>query len=154
MKAIAIDFDGVVHRYSDGWKDGSIYDVPVPGAFQNIRTLLDIGYAVFIHTTRKPKQVKRWMLEQQGYVTYIQRGGSTGHSRMLMPVQVIPKRTRFWNKAGVIGVTNRKLPAIVYVDDRAYRFEKGNPQSLVTPWYKAMVELKTILEGEENANKS
>ncbi len=36
--------------------------------------------------------------------------------------KLMDDRNLFWNKSGVIGVTNKKPPAILYVDDKAYRF--------------------------------
>ncbi len=103
MASIAVDFDGVVHRYVKGWHDGSIYDEPIEGAFESLRELMK-QYAVFILTTREAESVAAWLNE---------RGGFEVTTRA-------PKR--FWNKKGVLLVTNHKLPAIAYIDDRAVRF--------------------------------
>lgn len=49
---IAVDFDGVIHGYSEGFKDGTIYDEPVPGAADALRKLKDEGHKIYIFTTR------------------------------------------------------------------------------------------------------
>lgn len=51
-KAIAVDFDGVIHKYSKGWMDSSIYDVPVEGAKENMAELVARGYKIIIFTVR------------------------------------------------------------------------------------------------------
>jgi hypothetical protein len=66
MPTIAVDFDGVIHAYSKGWQDGTIYDPPLPGALDGLRTLMRDN-AVFIHTTRPAAQVARWIEQQTGY---------------------------------------------------------------------------------------
>lgn len=61
MKTLVIDFDGVIHEYSEGWEDGSIYDPPVEGARENLKKLAT-QYELVIHTTRENKQeIKRWL---------------------------------------------------------------------------------------------
>lgn len=109
MKTIAIDFDGVIHKYSKGWFDGSCYDEPFEGAFVTIGKLMLAGYSVFIHTTRDSDQVIKWF------------------EKWKSPFEVwkIPDHEKFWNNNTTIGVTNRKLPAIAYIDDRAIKFD-GN----------------------------
>lgn len=102
---IAIDFDGVIHAYSNGWEDGTIYDPSVPGALDSIKTFMDAGYSVFILSSREPEQIVEWM-----------------GARVEYSVEIIPDDVKFWTKQGSLGVTNRKLPAFVYIDDRAYPF--------------------------------
>lgn len=100
---LAIDFDGVIHGYSRGWHDGTIYDPPLPGALDGLRVLMERN-AVFVFTTRDVGQVAEWLINQ-GF------GCRTGYDGP------------FWNERGVLLVTNRKLAATAYLDDRAVRFE-------------------------------
>jgi hypothetical protein len=99
---LSVDFDGVIHAYSKGWHDGTIYDGPVPGSLEGLKTLMDQD-SVFILTTRDIGQVASWFLERRFSV----RVGYDGP---------------FWNERGVLLITNRKLAATAYLDDRAVRF--------------------------------
>ncbi|GAQ52093.1 hypothetical protein [Streptomyces acidiscabies] len=109
---IAVDFDGVIHAYSRGWQDGTIYDPPMPGALDGLRALMEQD-AVFIFTTRPAIDVAMW-LENHGFSTRFDFDGT------------------FWNDRGVLLVTNRKLAATAYLDDRAVRF---------TNWEQALTDL-------------
>jgi hypothetical protein len=110
VQTVAVDFDGVIHAYSKGWQDGSIYDGPVPGAFDALRELMK-RYAVFVFTTRDAASVADWISDHTGIRT----------TNMDPP--------EFWNEQGEILVTNRKYPAVAYIDDRAVRFVNW-PQTL------------------------
>jgi hypothetical protein len=105
MPTIAVDFDGVIHAYSRGWADGTIYDPPLPGALTGIRALMEHA-AVFIHTTRDPHQVVQWLQEQA-----------------IPAIADSPVTAReFWNERSQVLVSSRKYPAVAYLDDRAVRF--------------------------------
>lgn len=110
---IAIDFDGVLHSYGKGWHDGTIYGDWEPGAVEALLTLMQRD-AVFVHTARNPTQVARWIERQSGY-------GIECTTRL--PRTWYGRRRPFWNEQGVVLVTDRKLAATVYIDDRAHRFE-------------------------------
>lgn len=111
MSTIGIDFDGVIHRYSKGWQDGSIYDGPVEGAIQAVHYLM-ADHAVFVFTTRNVSQAAQW-LNEHGI-------NATASATPAGP---------FWNTRGQVLVTNRKMAAAVYIDDRAIRFTSW-PQTL------------------------
>jgi 5'(3')-deoxyribonucleotidase len=100
-KTLAIDFDGVIHKYSSGWTGVIGYDEPVEGA-KDVMKYLMRNYNVVIHTTclnpvfkndKALDQMLEW-LEKYGF------------------------------KKGIhyTDITNNKPPAIAYIDDRAIRF--------------------------------
>ncbi len=109
-KTIVLDFDGVIHAYSKGWFDGSIYDPPLPGALRGIAKLMDL-WNVCIVSTRDPQTIVTWFKNQWG------------NGEAMFAVQCIPPEERFWDKPYCLGITNRKIVADVYVDDRAYHFD-------------------------------
>ena len=104
--AVCFDFDGVIHKYSKSWQDGNIYDEANPEALDLMLFLQKIGIPVFICSTRKPEQIIDWW-NKQGF--------------WCKAVRVNDNET-FWNELNLIGVTNRKLPAQMYIDDRAYKY--------------------------------
>lgn len=127
MKTIAIDFDGVIHKYSKGWHDGTCYDKPVDGVFDAIKSLVEQGYSVFILSTRNSRQIKNWMIENTYETDYVHNGmggdpGDYRYPKFGFTIKIIPWWIKFWNKKSVVGITKKKLPAHIYIDDRAMRF--------------------------------
>jgi hypothetical protein len=107
MKTIVIDFDGVIHRYSLGWRDGTIYDAPVEGALEGLMNLIRADYAVVICSTREAPQIVSWL-------------NALGHPGLV--AREMRADQKFWDVRGVVGVTNRKVAGIAYIDDRGIRF--------------------------------
>ena len=67
-KVLALDFDGVIHKYSGGYKDGSIYDDPMEGAVEGITKLKEAGYELIIYTTRPNiEDIKKWLMKHIGF---------------------------------------------------------------------------------------
>jgi hypothetical protein len=61
MPRVMVDFDGVCHRYSKGWHDGTAYDEPMPGAELSLAELERRGYEVVIFSTRPAEQIRAWL---------------------------------------------------------------------------------------------
>lgn len=94
-QTLAIDFDGVIHKYSNGWQGGVIYDDPIEGAIESILKLME-SYEVVIFTSRDDLNAVRLWLESK--CDFESRG-------FKVPV-----------------ITNQKPIAIAYIDDRGIRF--------------------------------
>ncbi|OGC51092.1 hypothetical protein A2982_02380 [candidate division WWE3 bacterium RIFCSPLOWO2_01_FULL_39_13] len=98
-KTIAVDFDGVIHKYSEGWKDGSIYDDAVEGAFEKLDLLVKCGFHIIIHTTRMDVDaIHEWIKKKQD-----ETSTSWGYK-----------------------VAGQKPEALAYIDDRGIRFTNWN----------------------------
>jgi phosphoglycolate phosphatase-like HAD superfamily hydrolase len=96
-KTIAIDFDGVIHLYSNGFQGlDNVYDPPTPGARVALEQLKTLGYRLIIVSSRPVEPIKRWLKQH--------------------------RLEHFFDD-----VSNTKHPAKYYIDDHALRFEKKNP---------------------------
>lgn len=104
-KIICIDFDGVLHSYSSGWKGADIIpDPPIPGAIDWLRAMIETGEDIRIFSARC----------------------NTAYGILAMK--------RWFREWGVPGWSIRQLtfepgkpPAHVIIDDRAMQFTGGWP---------------------------
>lgn len=101
-KRVMIDFDGTIHKYSEGWKDGTVYDEPIPGAKQFIDQLKNNDFEVVVFTSR---------------LSVSSLGQDVANEQKEMIEDWLDEYDIV-----VDGVTAEKLPAVAYVDDRAVEF--------------------------------
>ena len=98
-KTIAVDFDGVIHKYSKGFQGlHNAYDPPMPGVFDGLEELKKMGYRLIIVSSRPVEPIKEW-LEKYNMSHYFD------------------------------DISNTKHPARYYIDDHAVRFEKNDSNS-------------------------
>jgi phosphoheptose isomerase len=110
---IGIDFDGVIHRCSKGYYDGTIYDLPIDGSREALQKLSE-KYTIIIHTCKaKP---------DRGLVN-----GKTG-TELVWDWLEKHGMAKFVSK-----VTSEKPRAVAYIDDKGFRF---------SGWDECIKELK------------
>ena len=100
---IGIDFDGVIHKCSKGYHDGTIYDDPVEGSYEALEAISK-KYTIILYTCKAKAD--------RGLVN-----GKTG-------VELIWKWLDDHNMSQFISkVTSEKPRAVAYIDDKAVRFD-------------------------------
>jgi len=109
---IAIDFDGVIHKNSKGYHDGTIYDSPLDGTYEALE-LLSKKYTLVIYTCK--------VNPERPLVN-----GKTGTELIW---DWLDKHDL---KQYISDVTYKKPRAAVYIDDKSIRFES---------WVKTLVDV-------------
>jgi hypothetical protein len=110
---LAIDFDGVIHKNSKGFHDGTVYDEPVEGSFEALQTLSK-NYKLIIFSAKA--RTDRPLINNK-----------TG-------VELIWEWLEKYNlKQFISDVVSEKPRALYYIDDKAIHF---------TNWEKIINKLK------------
>lgn len=100
-ETIAVDFDGVLHAHTSAWTDvHEIHDGPVDGAIEFLRATIDAGIRVVIFTARAKTAT------------------SVPHIYAWLRVHGLEEKYT-WQ----IEITCLKPAALVYLDDRGWRFD-------------------------------
>jgi len=103
---IGIDFDGVIHKCSKGYYDGTIYDEPVSGAKEALEALAE-KYNIIMHTCKAKSD--------RGLVN-----GKTG-------IELVWEWLRKYDMDKYVAkVTAEKPRAVAYIDDKGFRFTSWN----------------------------
>jgi len=103
-----IDLDNTIHKYSQGYKDGTIYDEPYIGARDVIDFLRKNGYEIVIFTTRASEENAKEL------------GGD--HIDQVNQVKDwLDKNDIYYDR-----VTAEKLAADFYIDDKAIHIPNGD----------------------------
>lgn len=108
---IAVGFDGVIHSYDSPWINArTIPDQPVDGAIEWLHRAIQ-SFEVVVFSTRAKtwrgrRAMRRWLMDHAG---------------------------NLWNESiGARGIEDvtfsyKKSAALIYIDDRAWRFEGSFP---------------------------
>lgn len=117
---VAVDFDGVLHSYTSPWVNAeTIPDPPVPGALEWLAEISkDFNVVIFTTRGKTPegqRAVRHWLHENG------------------------------WDAGMNATVTADKPPALVYLDDRAWRFigyfPTANEIHEARPWNKTKADI-------------
>ena len=103
---LGLDFDGVIHKNSKGFHDGTIYDEPLDGALEAVKYLNTVlGYELVIYTCKATP-------------TRPLVNGKTG---IELVWEWLEKHDI---KKYIKDVTYIKPNAVAYIDDKGIRFNK------------------------------
>ena len=135
---LCLDFDGVIHSYSSGWKGANVIpDPPVDGAIDALMGYLD-HFVVCIHTSRFNAEN-----EGKGLSPSPMTAVAEWLERCGVPPALIVRNADsepFGLTLGCVNLCRTKPPALVTIDDRAVTFDGTFPSAdeirAFRPWNK------------------
>jgi histidinol phosphatase-like enzyme len=104
QKTIAIDFDGVIHNHFLGYHDGTIYGEAISDSIESIKTLYGMGYEIVIYSCKCHPE-RPLVKEKSG-------------KQLIWEWLKENKIDKFIKE-----VSWGKPHALIYIDDKGYRFE-------------------------------
>ena len=125
---ICVDFDGVIHSYTSGWKGVSIIpDDPVPGAIEWLREHLPCPDAL------------GWGVEHKGPIVqiYSSRSKSWFGRRAMKKWLIKHGLEREYISDGILKFPVKKSAAFLTIDDRAICFTGEFPSTETMMSFKA-----------------
>ena len=60
-KILALDFDGVIHSYKNGWTGFAAEDPPNPGTEKALQQLKDEGFVLKIYSARPTRNIRKYL---------------------------------------------------------------------------------------------
>jgi hypothetical protein len=128
---VIVDFDGVVHSYTSGWKGVDVIpDLPVPGAIDWIRAHLPVPDALGMSEPYRGPIVQ----------IYSSRSGSFRGRRAMRAWFIKHGLERQYIDDNILKFPSKKPPALITIDDRAICFTGVFPTTeemlAFKPWYQ------------------
>jgi hypothetical protein len=123
-KVICVDFDGVIHKYSKRHAWSDFYDGPTEGCKEALETWEDYGYTIVIFTARE--KCRHGEIKD-----WLKKYGFKEYE-----------------------ITNHKITALLYLDDRAEKYEGPHTWTVLTnrlcgPWPVEQSKQALIMDIEE-----
>ena len=109
-KTIVFDFDGVIHQGFNGWRDGSIYGEINYELLWHMKELMR-DYYIVVSSNRPAEQIVEFMNKDPNNPLCFEFFKKDMGENM------------YWNNRDTVGVTNEKAVGVLYIDDRAYRYD-------------------------------
>jgi len=124
---ICIDFDGVIHSYENGWQDGEIYGIVIPGFFEWLDRAKDHFQCVVYSSRSKADdgvaKMQQWIANEWMRIVVNDRTNQ----------KLADLSSYSWHPLDSLEFAFTKPAAFLTIDDRCIRFTGDWTESNLAP---------------------